>query len=139
MIVGGPLMTNKSNIRRWLWAGYILSGLAALFLLMDGGMKLFKPTFVVRDTLQVGYPESAIVGIGVVLLSCTLLYLIPHTSVLGAIVLTGYLGGAVASNVRAAMPPFNVLFPIAFGGLVWAGLLLRDSRLEPLLPLRSKS
>ncbi len=124
--------------RKRLFGGYILSGLATVFLVMDGIMKLFKPTFVVQGTLQLGYAESTIVGIGMVLLASTLLYVIPRTSVLGAVLLTGYLGGAVASNVRATMPLFNVLFPVIFGGLVWAGLLLRDKRLEELLPLRSK-
>jgi DoxX-like family len=125
--------------RKRLWAGYILTGLTTLFLLVDGTMKLFKPAFVVKSTMQLGYPESTIVGIGTVLLGATLLYVIPRTTFLGAVVLTGYLGGAAASNVRVATPLFNVLFPITFGGLVWAGLLLRDRRLEALLPLRSKS
>jgi hypothetical protein len=116
-----------------IWSGRILSGLAVAFLLMDGGMKLFKPPFVVEATLQLGYPESAVIGIGVVLLLCTLFYVIPRTSILGAILLTGYLGGAVASNVRAAAPIFNAAFPILFGVLVWAGLVLRNKRLELLL------
>lgn len=124
--------------RKRLWTGYILSGLATALLLMDGSMKLFKPAFVVNATVQLGYAESTIIGIGTILLASTLLYILPRTSMLGAILLTGYLGGAVASNVRATMPLFNVLFPIVFGGLVWAGLLLRDKRLEALLPLRSK-
>ena len=96
-------------------------------------MKLFKPPFVVEATLQLGYPESAVIGIGVVLLLCTLFYVIPRTSILGAILLTGYLGGAVASNVRAAARIFNAAFPILFGVLVWAGLVLRNKRLELLL------
>jgi hypothetical protein len=107
-----------------------LSTLAVLFLVMDGGMKLFKPPFVVYATLQLGYPESKIVGIGVVLLFCTALYVIPRTAVFGAILLTGYLGGAVASNVRAGMPAFNALFPMLFAVLVWASLILRDKRLQ---------
>jgi DoxX-like family len=133
-------MVNVSIIsKKRLWAGYIVTGLTTLFLLMDGTMKLFKPSFVVQSTMQLGYPESTIVGIGTVLLCATLLYVIPRTSFLGAVLLTGYLGGAVASNVRAVTPLFNVLFPIALGALAWAGLLLRDGRLEAFLPLRSKS
>ena len=116
-----------------IWAGRIISGLAVAFCLMDGGMKLFKPPFVVESTVQLGYPESTIVGIGLALLISTLLYAIPRTSVLGAILLTGYLGGAVASNVRAATPMFNLAFPIIFGVLVWAGLVLRNKRLESVL------
>ena len=117
-----------------LWAGRILSGLVTAFLVMDGVMKLAKPAFVVRATVELGYPETTIVGIGITLLVCTLLYVIPRTAVLGAVLLTGYLGGAVASNVRAVMPLFNIVFPIVFGALMWSGLWLRDSRVRNLLP-----
>jgi len=120
-----------------LWAGRILSGLPALFLLVDGGMKLFKPRVVVQSTIQLGYPESAIVAIGLVLLASTSLYLIPRTSILGAILLTGYLGGAVATQVRVSAMFFNIVFPVLLGGLLWAGLWLRDPRLRELLPLRT--
>jgi hypothetical protein len=116
-----------------LWAGRIMSGLAALFLLWDGVMKLLKPAFVVKATRDLGYPESDIVGIGVVLLACTLLYLFPRTSVLGAILLTGYLGGAIASQVRAEASWFNVVFALVFACLVWGGLWLRDVRVRDLL------
>lgn len=116
-----------------LWAGRVLGGIASLFLLMDGGMKLFKPPVVVKATMQLGYPESTIVGIGVTLLVCTLLYLAPRTSVLGAVLLTGYLGGAVASNVRAATPVFNIVFPILVAVLLWGGLWLGDLRVRSLL------
>ncbi|HTU89932.1 MAG TPA: DoxX family protein [Gemmataceae bacterium] len=120
-----------------LWTGYIMSFLPALFLLLDGVMKLAKPAPVVEATVKLGYPESVLFGLGIVLLTCTALYLIPRTSVLGAILLTGYLGGAVASHLRAGDGPFPVLFPILFGALLWGGLVLRDSRLRALLPLRS--
>jgi hypothetical protein len=122
-----------------LWGGRIMSGLATLFFLMDGGMKLFKPPFVVQATVQMGYPESTIVGIGIALLACTALYVIPRTSVLGAVLLTGYLGGAVASNVRAGTGWFNVLFPVLFAMSVWAGLWLRDNRVRQLLPLAGEA
>jgi hypothetical protein len=122
-----------------LWAGRVMSTLAALFLFMDGGMKLFKPPVVVQATLQLGYPESTIVGIGIALLASTLLYVIPRTSLFGAILLTGYLGGAVASNVRVATPLFNILFPVVFAALVWGGLWLRDRRLRQLLKNGSRS
>ena len=112
-----------------------MSGLPALFLLVDGGMKLVKPAPVVEATVQLGYPESAIVGIGFALLASTVLYLIPRTSVLGAILLTGYLGGAVATHVRVGGPLFNILFPVIFGAVLWGGLYLRDSRLRELIPL----
>jgi len=111
------------------WAGRILTGLITLFLLMDGGMKLFKPRVVVESTVQLGYAESSIVGIGMVLLACTVLYILPRTAILGALMLTGYLGGAVASQVRVGAPIFSILFPAIFACLMWAGLALRDRRL----------
>ena len=120
-----------SNAR--LWAGRIISGLAALFLLWDAVMKLLKPAFVVKATQDLGYPESQIVGIGVVLLACTLLYLFPRTSIIGAIFLTGYLGGAIASQVRAQSSWFNVIFAFVFACLVWLGLWLRDIRVRNFL------
>jgi DoxX-like family len=119
------------------WAGWIVGGLPALFMLFDGVMKLAKPEFVVDATVKLGYPESAIVGLGITVLACTILYLIPRTAVLGAILLTGYLGGAVASHVRMGEPPFAVLFPVVFGVMLWGGLYLRDTRLRALVPLRS--
>ena len=118
-----------------LWAGRILSALPTLFLLVDGGMKLFKPPVVVQSTLELGYPESAIVGIGVVLLIATILYVIPRTAVLGAILLTGYLGGAVATHVRVSGPGFNIVFPVIFGCMLWGGLWLRDNNLRRLIPV----
>lgn len=120
-----------------LWASRIMSGLPALFLLMDGGMKLFKPPFVVQATMQLGYPEFVIVGIGLALLASTLLYLVPRTAILGAVLLTGYLGGAVATHVRVGAAFFNIIFPVIFGSLLWGGLWLRDRRLRELLPLRA--
>ena len=129
-----PVESDPVISKKLLWAGRVVSGLAALFFLMDGVMKLFKPVVVVEATRQLGYPESDIVGIGVVLLVCTLLYLFPRTSILGAILLTGYMGGAVASQVRVGAGWFNVAFAVVFGVLVWAGLWLRDERVRKLLP-----
>lgn len=117
-----------------LWTGRIVSGFAALFFLMDGAMKLMKPDVVVKATVQeLGYPESEIVGIGVLLLACTLFYVIPRTSILGAILLTGYLGGAIASKIRIRSSWSGIAFTVAFGCLVWAGLWLRDARVRSLL------
>lgn len=93
--------------RKALWTGRIMSALPALFLLVDGIMKLMKPEIVVKTTVQLGYPESVIVPLGIVLLVCTVLYLIPRASVLGAILLTGYLGGAVATHVRVSAGLFR--------------------------------
>jgi DoxX-like family len=120
------------------WAGIIISALSALFLLFDGVMKLVKPPFVVEGTIQYGYSESVIVPLGVVLVACTVIYLIPRTAVLGAILLTGYLGGAVNTHVRAGEGWFPILFPVIFGALIWGGLYLRDERLRDLLPLRKE-
>src|SRR4051794_32992914 len=97
-----------------LWTGYILSGLSILFMLFDGVMKLIKPAAVVTATVQLGYPESVITDIGIALLVSTVLYAIPRTSVLGAILLTGYLGGATATHVRMGGPLFNIVFPAIF-------------------------
>jgi hypothetical protein len=119
-----------------LWIGRILSVLAILFLLMDAVMKFIKPPVVVSTTVSLGYPENTIVPIGAVLLVCTVLYLIPRTSVLGAILLTGYLGGAVATHVRVGAGLFPILFPIILGLFVWGGLYLRERRLSQLIPLR---
>jgi hypothetical protein len=120
-----------------LWAGRIMSGLPVLFLLMDGAMKLWRPPVVVEATRQLGFPESQIMGLGVVLLASVLTSLTPRTSVLGAVLLTGYLGGAVASQARINAPVFNLIFAITLGGLLWGGLWLRDQQLRRLLPLRS--
>ena len=120
-----------------LWTGRILGALSTLFLLMDGVMKLIKPAPVVEATVRLGYPESVIQSLGIVLLVCTILYAIPRTSILGAILLTGYLGGAVAANVRVGNPLFShTLFPVYVALFVWGGLYLRDRRLRGLIPVR---
>jgi len=117
-----------------------MSGLAALFLLMDAVMKFAKPDAVLKGTVELGFSESVIVPLGVVLLVSTLLYVFPRTAVLGAILLTGYLGGAVCTHVRVGNPLFShVLFPTYLGVLIWGGLLLRDRRLRALLPIRTNS
>jgi len=123
----------RRHSRRRLWAGRILSGLPVLFLLVDGAMKLVKPEAVVRATVGLGYAEAVIVPLGVVLLACAILYVIPRTAVLGAILLTGYLGGAVATHVRAGNGPFEILFPVGLGALLWAGLVVCDDRLRALM------
>ena len=119
------------------WTGRVISALPALFLLFDAAMKLVKPNFVVEATVRLGYSDSVILPLGLVLLICTVLYLVPGTSVLGAILLTGYLGGAVAAHVRHGDSPFEIAFPAIFGALLWGGLVLRDTRLRALVPWRS--
>ena len=123
-----------------VWTGRVLGGLPALFMLVDGGMKLFKPPFVVEATTKLGYPESCIVPLGVIVIVATILYLIPRTAALGAILLTGYLGGAVATHVRESGSLFEILFPALFGALLWGGLCLRDERVRARsCPCESKS
>jgi DoxX-like family len=110
-------------------AGRVMSALPALFLLVDGGMKLVKPAPVVEATVGLGYQENVILG-----LACTVLYLVPHMSIVGAILLTGHLGGAVATHARLGNSLFSVFFPVILGVLVWGGLWLRDGRLHALVP-----
>jgi hypothetical protein len=138
-IFSGQSATQMAPVSKGrLWAGRIMSALPVLFLLMDGVMKLVKPEFVVKATVQLGYPESVIFGLGIVVLVCVILYVVPRTAVLGAILLTGYLGGAVATHVRVGDPLFShALFPVYFAMLVWGGLYLREERLRALIPLRS--
>lgn len=124
-------------VSNWtLRIGYILSVIPVLFLLVDGIMKLFKPAVVVDATTELGYSESVIVPLGIVLVTCTVLYVIPRTAVLGAILLTGYLRGAVATHVRVGAGGFNFLFPVIVGAMIWGGLYLRDSRISALIPFR---
>jgi hypothetical protein len=120
-----------------LWTGRIISGLVCLMFAFDSVGHLMKPAPVVEAFARLGYPLSASVGIGILLLICTAIYLIPRTWVLGAILLTGYLGGAVSTHVRAGSTMFEIIFPVIFGGLAWLGIYLRDARLRALIPLRS--
>lgn len=129
-------MQSETQSKKMLWAGRIISAIPILFLFLDGAAKLFKPAPVVEATVKLGYPETVIVGLGIVLLVSTILYAFPRTSVLGAILLTGYLGGAVATHVRVGDTLFTILFPIIFGVLIWGGLYLRDEHLRALIPLR---
>jgi len=117
--------------------GRLISGLAVAFLIFDSIGKLLRVQPVIDGTKQLGYPPDIVVGLGITLLSCVLVYLIPRTSVLGAVLLTGYLGGAVATHVRVESPLFtHVLFPVYVAALLWGGLVLRDARLRQLLPWR---
>ena len=117
-----------------LWTGRIISALPVLMLLFSGVMKLAKPAVVVEGFVRLGYNENLAVGLGIVEIACAIVYAIPQTAVLGAILLTGYLGGATATHVRIGDP---FIAPIILGVLVWLGLYLRDPRLRAILPLRS--
>lgn len=112
----------------------MFTGVAVLFLGMDAIMKLLQPAPVVQGTLELGYPATVLSGLGIILLAGVLLHAIPRTAVLGAIVLTGYLGGAVATHVRVGNPLVtHVLFPVYIGVLIWGGLVLRHPRIAALL------
>jgi NADH:ubiquinone oxidoreductase subunit 3 (subunit A) len=113
-----------------LWAGRILIGLVTLFLLFDSAGKFLKPVQVMEACTRLGWPSNLISLLGIILLLCTILYAIPRTSILGATLLTGYLGGAVAINLRAGSSPFEAIFPVIFGAIAWAGIFLRDDRLR---------
>jgi hypothetical protein len=128
------LQTSPAS-RKMLWAGRIVSALPALLLLLSGVMKVLMLASVVQGFAHFGYPESVIRPIGFIEIACTLVYLIPRTAVLGAILMTGYLGGATATNVRIGDPAF--ILPALAGVLVWGGLFFRDKRIRALIPLRS--
>ena len=123
---------SDSSVSKSRWIGRIISGLLGLFLLFDGLMKLVQPAPVLEATFHLGYDTGVVFGIGVLLIVCTLIYLVPRTSVLGAILLTGYFGGAVASHVRVSDGPFPLAFVFTFGVLTWVGLYLRDPRVRAL-------
>ena len=130
--------TQGSARPKWMqWTGWGMTGLMIAFLLFDSVSKLVLEHHVVEATTKIGYPLDVIRPLGVICLVCTILYAIPRTSIIGAILLTGYLGGAIASKVRIEDPVFSsVLFGLYFGVLVWGGLYLRDERLRALIPLR---
>ena len=122
---------------RAAWVGPAMSWLAILFLVVDALGKVLRLPPYVQGTLQVGFPESAVVGLGIVELAAVVLYAIPRTSALGAILLTGWLGGAIATHARMGSPLFShTLFPIYVAILVWGGLYLRVAALRALVPLR---
>jgi hypothetical protein len=131
-----PLATERRPISKSLWAGRIISALVVLMLLADSVTKIAKAAPVLKAQAELGFPDSLTVGIGLVLLICTCVYAIPRTSVLGAILLTGFLGGAIAVKLRIGDSLFGqVLFPVYVGVMVWGGLFLREDRLRALIPL----
>ncbi|MGE5802910.1 MAG: DoxX family protein [Gemmatimonadota bacterium] len=118
-------------------AGYILTALVALFLAFDTTLKVLGLPAAVQGTMNLGYPAQSVVWIGTIQLICLVLYLVPRTTVLGAVLLTGYLGGAVASQVRVEAPLFShVLFPIYTAALMWGGVYLRETRVRAVVPVR---
>jgi DoxX-like protein len=124
--------------KKSLWAGRIVSGLVTAFLLFDAIIHLMKPAPVVEGFAKLGFPLRLAVPLGIVELVCILLYVLPRASILGAILLTGYLGGAVAIQLPTGNPFFGeVLFPVYVGIFLWGGIYLRDERLRMLIPFRS--
>ena len=122
------------------WIGWALSGLVIAFMIMDFTMKLLVLPVVLQASGALGFTGPAMAReLGLILLVCTLLYAVPNTAVLGAILLTGYLGGAVATHIRVGNPLFShVLFGVYLGVMLWAGLWLRDPRVRALIPLRER-
>jgi hypothetical protein len=130
---------DAARVKRWtLWSGRALSAFGVLICLSSIAAKLTHQASYVRIWERIGYEESILTGVGLVQLSAVVLYLIPATSVLGAVVLTGYLGGAIASWVRLGEPN-PMMVPLTTALLLWAGLYLREERLQALLPLRKKA
>jgi hypothetical protein len=122
--------------RATIWTGRVLTTLATLFLLFDAIGKLLRPAAVVEGTTQLGYPAAVILPLGIIQLFCLAAYLIPRTAVFGAILWTGYLGGAVATHVRIGNPLFtHVLFPVYVAALIWGALWFRDARVRALIPI----
>lgn len=117
------------------WIGRVLTALMVLFLFFDGITKVLQIPSVLKASAQLGFSASVTLGLGVVMLVCLAIHLIPQTAPLGGVLLTGYLGGVVATHVRLGSPVFSVVFPILIGALLWLGLYLRDARLRILLPL----
>lgn len=125
---------NLLNSKQALWTGYILSTLPVLLLLLSAVMKLLKPASLLEGFAHLGLPESLAIGIGLLELACTILYIIPRTSILGAILLTGYLGGATVTTLRVGD---SYIAAVILGVVLWAGLYLREPRLRALIPLRN--
>ena len=131
------MMNSEKPTKTGIVAGSILTGLVASFLIFDAVLKVLRLAPAVQGTTELGYPAGTVLWIGVIELVCLVLYLIPRTSVLGALLLTGYLGGAIATHVRVGSPLLShTLFPIYVSLMVWGGLYLRETRLRELIPFR---
>jgi len=130
-------MNNRNTqSKATLWSGTIIRILCILFLLFDAIMKIARAKAAVEASSELGWPVASVQGLGIVLLSCTILYILPRTAVLGAILLSSYLGGATAIMFRADVPGHPYFFPVIFGVLVWAGIFFGDNRLRLMIPLR---
>ena len=131
-ILNRPVESSARAANGRLWTARIIGSLLVLFLAVDAAGKILRLAPYVEGTAKVGYPDGCLVPIGLVLLASTILYVVPRTAFLGAVLLTAYLGGATATHVRMGQPFF---FPVVFGVLVWGCLYLRDVRVRALLPV----
>jgi hypothetical protein len=131
-----PSSETKATSRVLLWTGRVLSTLTVLFMLFDAFGKFAKPVQVLDACARLGIPTPQIFSIGVLLAVCTVVYAIPRSAVLGAVLLTGYLGGAVAIQLRAGSPTFETVFPVIFGVVLWAGVYLRECGLRRVFPIK---
>ncbi len=129
--------TNQTSSKKALWTGRILSGIAIVLLCFDSITKILKVDGVVKAAMQSGYPVSLLSTIGTILLVCLIVYAIPRTAAIGAMLITGYLGGAFEANLRAGLPLFSMaLFPVYFAVLVWGGVFLREQRVRQFFSLK---
>jgi hypothetical protein len=132
-------MKQHAVSRKAVWAGWVASALPVLMMVFSGVLKLMRPEPVIESFQKLGYSPDLAIGLGVLELSCVAVYLLPRTAVLGAVLMTGYLGGAVNTHLRIGDPLLtHTLFPIYLGALAWIGLLLREKRLRALLPFRKQ-
>src|SRR5919108_6488897 len=122
------LNITTSDSKTWIWVGRGVSTLVILFSAFDGVTKVIKEPHVIAASAEFGFSANQIVLIGVLMLACTVLYAIPRTTIFGAVLLTGYLGGAVVSNIRVGHPVFEYTFPVMFGVLAWGGIFVREPR-----------
>ncbi len=127
-------MQSSGASKAALWTGRVLSAIPVLMLLWSGYAKITRQPQVMEGFAKFGFSEKVIVPLGIIEITCTIIYLVPQTSVLGAILLTGYFGGAICTHLRAGQA--ILVFPLLFGIFVWLGLFLRDPRLRQLIPLR---
>jgi hypothetical protein len=140
MSTGAVAVRDAASVKGWtVWAGWILTAMAVLVFLWSGYMKMTRQPGYVAEWGRLGYSASALTPIGLLQLTCLTLYLIPRTSVLGVVLLTGYLGGAIASYVRIGEPAFANTFQVTTALLAWGGLYFREERLWSLLPFRTKA
>lgn len=125
--------TTKRKSKAVLWTSYILQGFVVIMFLMGSIMNLLQTEEAVTGVVAMGYPKEAVLYLGIALLIGTLLYAIPKTVIIGAIILTGWLGGAISTHVIHGDPIFNIIFPILFGIVIWSSILLRNDKLKALL------